>query len=237
MCLACGKSLGRWERGVYAASTREPLPGWECSDALASRTVKRRKRRAPPLSTCPPGGGSPERLRGWGTPSKRDFFVPALWRLSMCLACEKSLGRWERGVYAASTREPLPGWECSDALASRTVKRRKRRAPPLSTCPPGGGSPERLRGWGTPSKRDFFVPALWRLIMCLACGKNLGRWERGVYAASTCEPLPGWECSNALASRTVKRRKRRAPPLSTCPPEGGAPSVPAASGYAQGQPR
>ncbi len=27
--------------------------------------------------------------------------------------------------------------------------------------------------------------------MCLACGKSLGRWERGVYAALACEPAPG----------------------------------------------
>ena len=43
--------------------------------------------------------------------------------------------------------------------------------------------------------------------------EDLRHWERGVYAASTCEPFPGWECSDALALRMVKRRKRRAPPL------------------------
>src|SRR5260370_28503104 len=46
-------------------------------------------------------------------------------------------------------------------------------------------------------------------------GKSLGLGERGVYAASACEPSPDWESSSALASRTVKRRKRRAPPLNT----------------------
>src|SRR6266446_784228 len=56
-----------------------------------------------------------------------------------------------------------------------------------------------------------------------------GSWERGVYAASTCEPSPGWESSDAPASRMVKRRKRRAPSVNTCEPDGRGEGQPISS--------
>src|SRR5260370_19629536 len=53
--------------------------------------------------------------------------------------------------------------------------------------------------------------------MCLACGKSLGRWERGGYAALACEPAPGRDCSAALAPPGANRAERRAPPSTQTP--------------------
>ncbi len=59
------------------------------------------------------------------------------------------------------------------------------------------------------------MPMATRRRMCLACWESPGRWERGVYAASPVCNLNAPDRSRAPGTRSMKRRKRRAPPLNT----------------------